>query len=370
MTSSNHRACTKRRRRAAATLAIAAALLLAAAAIGQGPAEAASPGLRRDGVPSLAPLVNRITPAVVNIATRGHVRGSPMGEGTDRGPSSGGTTTRQVTGIGSGVIVDARNGYVLTNHHVVRRADQILVRLKDRRVVRARVIGSDAGTDIAVLQIRASGLVALPLGNSDNLQVGDYVVAVGNPFGLGQTVTMGIVSALGRSGLSPRGYESYIQTDASINPGNSGGPLLDLHGRIIGINAAIIGRRTGGTGIGFAIPANMARRVMNQILRYGNVRRGRLGVVIQDLTPSVAKRIGVPIGPGAVVREVQPNTAAARAGIRQWDLIVAVDGARIRDAGGLRSRIGTLRVGDRVRLRVVRAKVPRTISVVIGPAPR
>ncbi|MEJ2120484.1 MAG: trypsin-like peptidase domain-containing protein [Alphaproteobacteria bacterium] len=369
MTSSNHRACTERRGRAVATFAIAAALVFAAAAVGRGPAEAASPGLRRDGVPSLAPLVNRITPAVVNIATRGHVRGSPMGEGGDRGPSSGGTT-RQVTGIGSGVIVDARNGYVLTNHHVVRRADQILVRLKDRRVVRARVIGSDAGTDIAVLQIRASGLKALPLGNSDNLQVGDYVVAVGNPFGLGQTVTMGIVSALGRSGLSPRGYESYIQTDASINPGNSGGPLLDLHGRVVGINAAIIGRRTGGTGIGFAIPANMARRVMNQILRYGNVRRGRLGVVIQDLTPSVAKRIGVPIGPGAVVREVQPNTAAARAGIRQWDLIVAVDGATVRDAGGLRSRIGTLRVGDRVRLRVVRATVPRTISVVIGPAAR
>jgi Do/DeqQ family serine protease len=368
MISSSHRACTERWGRAVATFAIVAMLLLAAATTGQGPAEAASPGLRRDGVPSLAPLVNRITPAVVNIATRGHVRGSPMGERGDRGPSSG--TTRQVTGIGSGVIVDARNGYVLTNHHVVRRADQILVRLKDRRVVRARVIGSDAGTDIAVLQIRASRLVALPLGDSDNLQVGDYVVAVGNPFGLGQTVTMGIVSALGRSGLSPRGYENYIQTDASINPGNSGGPLLDLHGRIVGINAAIIGRRTGGTGIGFAIPANMARRVMNQIVRYGNVRRGRLGVVIQDLTPSVARRIGVPIGPGAVVREVQPNTAAARAGIRQWDLIVAVDGARVRDAGGLRSRIGTLRVGDRVRLRVVRAKVPRTISVVIGPAPR
>jgi len=312
-------------------------------------------------------MVNRVTPAVVNIATRGPVRnGLTSEDGTDRGPSNG----RRATGIGSGVIVDAKNGYVLTNHHVVRRADEILVRLKDRRVVRARVIGSDAGTDIAVLQIRASGLVALPLGNSDNLQVGDYVVAVGNPFGLGQTVTMGIVSALGRTGLSPRGYESYIQTDASINPGNSGGPLLDLHGRIVGINAAIIGRRSGGTGIGFAIPANMARRVMNQILRYGNVRRGRLGVVIQDLTPSVAKQIGVPIGPGAVVREVQPNTAAARAGIQVWDLIVAVDGAQVRDAGGLRSRIGTLRVGDRVTLRVVRAKVPRTISVTIGPPGR
>ena len=210
--------------------------------------------------------------------------------------------------------------------------------------------------------------MALPLGNSDRLQVGDYVVAVGNPFGLGQTVTMGIVSALGRTGLSPRGYENYIQTDASINPGNSGGPLVDLRGRIVGINAAIIGRRTGGTGIGFAIPANMARRVMRQILRYGNVRRGRLGVIIQDLTPAIARRLRAPPGPGAVVREVQPNTAAARAGIRKWDVIVAVDGVAVRNVGGLRSRIGTLRVGDRVRLRVIRGGVRRTISVVIGPS--
>ncbi|HUT49137.1 MAG TPA: trypsin-like peptidase domain-containing protein [Alphaproteobacteria bacterium] len=351
-----------------APLAGFAALLVVLGLATQAAAQAAPPASRRGGVPSLAPLVNRVTPAVVNIATRGRVRGGGSSEGeSERGPSS---SQRRVAGIGSGVIVDAKNGYVLTNHHVVRRADQILVRLKDGRVLRARVIGSDAGTDIAVLQIRASGLAALPLGDSDKLQVGDYVLAVGNPFGLGQTVTMGIVSALGRTGLSPRGYENYIQTDASINPGNSGGPLVDLRGRVVGINAAIIGRRTGGTGIGFAIPTNMARRVMYQILRYGNIRRGRLGVVIQDLTPAVARQIGVPIGPGAVVREVQPNTAAARAGIRQWDLIVAVDGARVRDAGGLRSRIGTMRVGDRVRLRVVRAKVPRTISVVIGPAAR
>jgi len=356
--------------RLSGTLAALAALLVpgfvVVGAAMQTVAQSAPPGLSRGGVPSLAPLLNRVTPAVVNIATRGRVRGRGLGEGeSDRGPTG---TQRRVTGIGSGVIVDAKNGYVLTNHHVVRRADEILVRLKDRRVLRARVIGSDAGTDIAVLQIPARRLAALPLGNSDQLEVGDYVVAVGNPFGLGQTVTMGIVSALGRTGLSPRGYENYIQTDASINPGNSGGPLVDLRGNVVGINAAIIGRRTGGTGIGFAIPANMARRVMRQILRYGNVRRGRLGVVIQDLTPAVARQIGVPIGPGAVVREVQRNTAAARAGIRQWDLIVAVDGARVRDAGGLRSRIGTFRVGDRVRLRVVRGRVARTISVVIGPA--
>jgi serine protease Do/serine protease DegQ len=344
----------------------ACAILIVVAGAGlQAAAQSGRPGSRSGGVPSLAPLVNRVTPAVVNIATSGRTRGDAAAEGRDgrRRPRG-----RRATGIGSGVIVDARNGYVLTNHHVVRRADQILVRLKDRRVLRARLIGSDAGTDIAVLQIRARGLVALPLGNSDRLQVGDYVVAVGNPFGLGQTVTMGIVSALGRTGLSPRGYENYIQTDASINPGNSGGPLVDLRGRIIGINTAIIRRRGGGTGIGFAIPANMARRVMKQILRYGNVRRGRLGVVIQDLTPAIARRLRAPLGPGAVVREVQAGTAAARAGIRRWDVIVAVDGVKVRNAGGLRSRIGTLRVGDRVRLRVIRAGVARTITVAIGPS--
>jgi len=327
-------------------------------------------GARKGRVPSLAPLVSRVTPAVVNIATSGRVAAgvSPL----ERGPGVGAPRSRRVTSIGSGVIVDARNGYILTNHHVIRRADQIVVRLKDRRIVRARVVGSDAGTDIAVLQIKAAGLVGLPLGNSDRLRVGDYVLAIGNPFGLGQTVTMGIVSAMGRSGLSPRGYENYIQTDATIHPGNSGGPLIDLRGRIVGINAAIIGRRGSktGIGIGFAIPSNMARRVMTQIVRYGNVRRGRLGVIIQDLTPSVATRLGVPLGPGAVVREVQANTAAARYGLRKWDIIVAVNGVAVSDAGGLRSRIGTLRIGDRVNLRIIRKGARRNIVAVIGAPAR
>ncbi|MHA1537918.1 MAG: trypsin-like peptidase domain-containing protein, partial [Alphaproteobacteria bacterium] len=211
-----------------------------------------SGGWSRGGVPSLAPLVAKVTPAVVNIATRGRVRAGA--KSLERGAQGARPGVRRVTSIGSGVIVDAARGYVLTNHHVVANAEQILVRLKDRRVVRARLVGSDAGTDLAVLQIPAGGLRALRLGDSDALRVGDYVVAVGNPFGLGQTVTAGIVSALGRSGFSPRGYENYIQTDASINPGNSGGPLIDLKGRLIGINTAIIGGRKGGgsLGIGFA----------------------------------------------------------------------------------------------------------------------
>ena len=320
----------------------------------------------RGGVPSLAPLVARVTPAVVNIATSGRVRASS--NPPERGPGNPAAEEKRVTSIGSGVIVDARRGYVLTNHHVVRNADQILVRLKDRRVLRARLVGSDPGTDLAVLQILASRLTALPLGDSDALRVGDYVVAVGNPFGLGQTVTAGIVSALGRSGFSPRGYENYIQTDASINPGNSGGPLIDLRGRLIGINTAIIGRgrRGGSLGIGFAIPSNLARRVMSQIVRYGNVRRGRLGIVIQDLTPALARKYGVPAIGGAVVRTVSPRTAAARAGLLAGDVIVAVNGRAVRGSSDLRTRIGTLRVGERVLLKLYRRGAARNIAAVIG----
>jgi serine protease Do/serine protease DegQ len=209
---------------------------------------------------------------------------------------------------------------------------------------------------------------ALPLGDSDALRVGDYVVAIGNPFGLGQTVTAGIVSALGRSGFSPRGYENYIQTDASINPGNSGGPLVDLRGRLIGINTAIIGRGKGGgsLGIGFAIPSNLARRVMSQIVRYGNVRRGRLGIVIQDLTPALARKYRVPAIGGAVVRTVSPGTGAARAGLRAGDVIVAVNGRAVRGSSDLRTRIGTMRVGVRVRLRLYRGGSLRSIAAVIG----
>ena len=323
-------------------------------------------GWSRGGVPSLAPLVARVTPAVVNIATSGRVRAgsNPLGRGSDNSARG----VQRVTSIGSGVIVDARRGYVLTNHHVIRNADQILVRLKDRRVVRARLVGSDAGTDLAVLQIPAGGLTAIPLGDSDGLRVGDYVVAIGNPFGLGQTVTAGIVSALGRSGFSPRGYENYIQTDASINPGNSGGPLIDLRGRLVGVNTAIIGGRRGGgsLGFGFAIPSNIARRVMGQIVRFGNVRRGRLGIVIQDLTPALARKYRIPKGGGAVVRSVSRGTAAARADLRAGDVIVAVNGRSVRDSSDLRTRIGTLRVGDRVRLKLYRGGGVRTVAVVIG----
>lgn len=348
-----------------ACLLISMTVLAPAAALAQNGNRGA---LMRNGVPSLAPLVARVTPGVVNIATSGQVKieQSPLYQ--DPYFRRFLPQQRRVTSVGSGVIVDAQRGYVLTNQHVVRFADQILVRLKDRRVVRAKLIGSDAGTDIAVLQIPAQGLTAVPFGDSDELQVGDYVVAIGNPFGLGQTVTLGIVSAIGRTGLSPRGYENYIQTDAPINPGNSGGPLIDLHGRVVGINSAIFGR-SGNIGIGFAIPVNMARRVMGQLTRFGNVQRGQLGVVVQDLTPETAREYKAPVGDGAIVREVSAGSAAAAAGIRVGDVIVAIDGHTVRDAGDLRSRVGTLRVGARVQLTLYRQGQQRTVIAVIKTVP-
>ena len=248
-------------------------------------------------MPTLAPIVNEVTPAVVNISVIS--RSAPEENPLFRDPffrrffNLPDKPQRQEQSAGSGVIVDARRGYVITNHHVIRNAEQVLVTLKDRRQFPAKLVGTDPGTDIAVLQIEAEGLSAIRIGDSDTLQVGDYVIAIGNPFGIGQTVTSGIVSALGRSGLSPEGYEDFIQTDASINPGNSGGALVNLRGELVGINSAIIGPAGGNVGIGFAVPSNMMRAVSNQIARFGEVRRGRLGIEMAELTPALSKKLGV-----------------------------------------------------------------------------
>src|SRR3990172_8364715 len=251
------------------------------------PALSASPSTdsARQGLPTLAPLVNEVTPAVVNISvvTRSPLEDNPL----FRDPyfrrffNLPDRPERREQSAGSGVIVDAARGYVLTNHHVIKEAEQAIVTLKDRRQLPAKLVGTDPGTDIAVLQIEAKGLSAIRIGDSDTLQVGDYVIAIGNPFGIGQTVTSGIVSALGRSGLSPEGFEDFIQTDASINPGNSGGALVNLRGELVGI--------------GFAVPSGMARTVMAQILRYGEVRRGRLGIEMADLTPEITKKLGLAV---------------------------------------------------------------------------
>jgi len=330
-----------------------------------------------DGAPvqTLAPVVSRITPGVVGISVRGRVREDnpllqdPMFRrffNLQQQP-----VERETQATGSGVIVDAAQGYVMTNAHVVENANSIEVTTKDNRRLTAKLIGRDPDTDIAVLQIPAGALTAVPIGDSDRLQVGDFVLAIGNPFGLGQTVTSGIISALGRSGLGiegPEGYEDFIQTDASINPGNSGGPLVDLQGRVVGINTAILAPGGGNIGIGFAVPINMARQVMDQLVNYGEIKRGRIGVAIQDLTPDLAQALGTRHTQGAVIARVEPGSPAERAGLRTNDLVVAINGAPMRSGTELRNRVGLSRIGDEVELTVERGGAERSVAVRIEKA--
>jgi Do/DeqQ family serine protease len=334
-------------------------------------ATAAQPQTDSRGLPTLAPVVNAVTPAVVNISviTRSPQEDNPL----FRDPffrrffNLPDRPQHEEQAAGSGVIVDAAKGYVLTNHHVIKDAEQAIVTLKDRRQFRAKLVGTDPGTDIAVLQIPAQNLTALKFGDADQLQVGDYVIAIGNPFGIGQTVTSGIVSALGRSGLTPEGYEDFIQTDASINPGNSGGALVNLRGELVGINSAIIGPSGGNVGIGFAVPSNMARAVMNQIVRYGEVRRGRLGIEMTDLTPELAKKLGATSLDGAAITVVQPGSPAEKAGLRQGDVVTAMNGRSIHSSGELRNRLGLTPVGEQVELQVQRGGATRSLRTRIAP---
>jgi Do/DeqQ family serine protease len=319
-------------------------------------------------VQTIAPVVSRVTPGVVGISVRGRVReDNPLLQDPlfrrffnlqQQQPIE-----RETEATGSGVIVDAAQGYVLTNSHVTENGNSIEVTTKDGRRLNARLIGRDPETDIAVLQIPAAGLTAVPMGDSDRLQVGDFVLAVGNPFGLGQTVTSGIVSALGRTGLGIEGYEDFIQTDASINPGNSGGPLVDLQGRVIGINTAILAPSGGNIGIGFAVPINIARQVMDQLISGGEIKRGRIGVAIQDLTPDIAQALGTTYTQGAVIARVVQGSPAERAGLRTNDLVVAVNGVPIHNGAELKNRVVVARIGDAVDLTVVRGGSERTVAV-------
>src|SRR5690242_20994629 len=285
------------------------------------PVLAAAPTPLAVGSPAqtLSPVVSRITPGVAGISVCVRVKAdnpllqNPMFRrffNLQQQP-----VERETQASGSGVIVDAAQGYVLTNAHVVENANNIEVTTKDNRRLKAKLIGRDPDTDIAVLQIPANSLTAVPIGDSDRLQVGDFVLAIGNPFGLGQTVTSGIISALGRSGLGIEGYEDFIQTDASINPGNSGGPLVNLYGQVVGINTAILAPGGGNIGIGFAVPINMARRVMDQIIRYGEVKRGRIGVAIQDLTPELAQTMSTHQTESAVIARIETGSPAEQAGL-------------------------------------------------------
>ncbi len=306
-------------------------------------------------IPSLAPLVKKVAPSVVNIAVKGKFaqeqnpyRNDPFFK------KFFGNGGREQSAAGSGVIIDAREGYIVTNNHVVGQADEISVALADGRVLQAKLVGTDSATDVAIIKVPAENLVAISLGDSDKLEVGDYVVAIGNPFALGQTVTFGIVSALGRSGLGIEGYEDFIQTDAAINPGNSGGALVSLRGELIGINTAIVGV-AGNVGIGFAIPVNMARDIAQQLVKYGNVDRGQLGVTLQDLTPQLVQSMGLPANQsGVVIACVAPGSTAERAGLKTGDVITAIGKTPVSRAYELRNKIGVLRVGDVAELTVLR----------------
>jgi serine protease Do/serine protease DegQ len=324
---------------------------------------------------SLAPMIKRASPAVVNIATRGTTNDSgpqnPLAEdpffrrffGTppDLGPKG-----HSFQSAGSGVIFDARAGYILTNAHVVENASEITVTLQDGRDVEAEIVGRDEPSDVAVLKVKADGLTQIPLGDSRKVEVGDFVIAIGNPFGLQHTVTSGIISGLSRSGINPDGYEDFIQTDASINPGNSGGALVNLKGELIGINTAILSKSGGNIGIGFAIPINMVKNVTDQLLKYGAVKRGVLGVNIYTLTSDIARSLGLANLHGALVSEVVGGSAADKAGVRTGDVITAVNGQNVKSNAELRNVIGLLRVGDQVDIGIVREGNPQHVTAVIA----
>jgi len=359
-----------------------AALFLApAAATAQLPLEAA--GAAADGMPTLAPLLERVTPAVVNVSVQWDSaspdRNSSLEEFRDfedffrryfgqpeRGPNSSPRRPRP-RAAGSGVIVDAERGHVITNAHVIDDAETVTVTLTDGRQLDAEILGSDPATDVALLKVDAEDLAEVPIGDSETLRVGDFVLAIGNPFGLGQTVTSGIVSALGRSGIIPQGYEDFIQTDASINPGNSGGALINLRGELIGINSAIFTTGAGNIGIGFAIPTAMALPVVEQLDEFGSVRRGLLGVQIRDLTPDLVEALSLKISQGAVVTQVTPDSAAEAVGIEAGEIITEVNGETVEGASDLRQRIGMMRAGDTVDVTVMNETGnERTVTATLG----
>jgi len=301
-------------------------------------------------LPTLAPMVKQVAAAVVNISTRSHITAQqnpllndPFFRHFFRQQPQQQRKRSRPQSLGSGVVINAEKGLVISNNHVVGNADEIIVTLRDGRELKAELLGADPEADVALLRVSAEALTEIKLADSDVLQVGDFVVAIGNPFGLGQTVTSGIVSAMGRSGLGIEGYEDFIQTDASINPGNSGGALVNLRGELVGMNTAILspGGSGGNVGIGFAIPSNMVMQIVDHLERHGEVRRGVLGVVTQDLTPDLAQAFGV-------------KSAAAKAGLKAGDVVIEVNGRKVKNSAAMRNMVGLLRIGDSLNMRIVR----------------
>jgi len=321
-------------------------------------------------LPTLAPMLQQVTPSVVNIATSSMVvQHSPLFNDpffrhffdVPQQPRE-----RKKTGLGSGVIIDAQQGHIVTNNHVIEKADDIVVTLSDGRKFDATIVGRDSGADVAVIQVEADNLNAIDIADSEELRVGDFVVAIGNPFGLGQTVTSGIVSALGRSGLGIEKYEDFIQTDASINPGNSGGALVNLRGELIGINTAIVGPNGGSVGIGFAIPVNMAQQIIDQLIEYGEVKRGRLGFTAQDLTPELVEAFKLKQKKGVVVARVEQDSAADKAGLVAGDVIISINGDEVKDSTDMRNKIGLMRVGEDIQLNIIRNGKNRQVTARIA----
>ncbi len=338
-------------------------IVISAAPVGQAGLPVA---LNGEELPSLAPMLEQVRPAIVNISTTTVIEArehpllqDPFFRRFFELPRR----QRPSSSLGSGVIVDAEKGYVVTNHHVIDKADVITVTTVDGHELEAQLIGSDPASDVAVVRVDAGNLTEIRMGDSRNLRVGDFVVAIGSPFGLSQTVTSGIVSALGRSGLGLKGYEDFIQTDASINPGNSGGALVNLRGELIGINTAILSRGGGSVGIGLSIPVYMVRSLMDQLIEFGEVKRGLLGVQMQDLTPSLADAFGISGEKGAVVSEVISGSAAEEKGIREGDVIVGVGDTEIESGADLRNAIGLLRAGDQARIKFYREGEQHEVTV-------
>ncbi len=334
-----------------------AGLILAAAS-----AQAGLPtAVDGQALPSLAPMVEKVSPAVVNIATSATVESPVM-----RDPFFGfmyKRPPRKVNSLGSGVIIDAQKGYIVTNHHVIGNADEITVTLVDGRELKAQIVGSDEDTDIAVIKVDNKNLVGVSLADSDKLRVGDFVVAIGNPFSLGHTVTSGIVSALGRQGLGIENIEHFIQTDAAINPGNSGGALLNLRGELVGINTAIVGPAGGNVGIGFAIPINVANHIMQQLVQFGEVRRGVLGISSSDdMTPELAKALEINQTSGVIINRVSENSSADQAGLQMYDIIVGINGKPVRNRVELNNQLGLLAVNSNVAIDLIRDNKRLTIN--------
>jgi len=337
-------------------------------ALAAGPAAASLPAaIEGEPLPSLAPVLERVTPSVVNVytQTRVRVRSPLMDDPFFRRFFNIPDTPRERVSqsLGSGVIVDAKEGYVLTNNHVIAGADDISVTLSDGRSFEAEVIGTDPETDLAMVRIPAEELQALPFADSKLLRVGDFVVAVGNPFGLGQTVTSGIVSALGRTGVRGLEFQNFIQTDASINPGNSGGALINLRGELVGINSAIFTPSGGNVGIGFAIPSAMARHVMDQLVKFGEVRRGTLGISVQDLTEELAGAFGLQKNQGVLVAEIASGSAADKAGVRAGDVIRTMAEYPVRNTQEFHNYEGQFPVGESLTLQIVRDQKEKKLTV-------